>query len=168
MNPAKTESHSRSQRSQSTAKNAIALLTEDHADVLDKFRQYERLGDGAGTSKQELAQLVCEDLTIHMQIEEEIFYPAVREALDDYDVVDEAEVEHDAAKNLIAEIEEMAPSESHYDAKVKVLGEEVQHHVEEEQNEMFAKIRTTILDLDALGARMAARKLELKAEFAGE
>lgn len=166
MTPDKATTHSKTQSSSAT--DAISLLTKDHATVLDKFKQYEKLGDGADTTKQKLAQQICEDLTIHMQIEEEIFYPAVRDALDDEDMIDEAEVEHDAAKDLIAQIEEMTPDESHYDAKVKVLGEEVEHHVEEEQDEMFAKIKKTSVDLKALGAEMAARKLELQAEFAGE
>jgi len=170
MTPDKTTTHSTTHaRSHATpAADAIALLTQDHASVLEKFKQYEKLGDQAHASKQKLAQQICEDLTIHMQIEEEIFYPSVRQALEEEDMIEEAEVEHDAAKDLIAQIEEMEPSESHYDAKVKVLGEEVEHHVEEEQNEMFAKVKKTDLDLKALGAELAARKLDLKAEFAGE
>ena len=165
----KTSSRSTAQHSRSSSENdAIALLTKDHAVALEGFKQYEKLGDKALAAKQKLAQQLCEDLTIHMRIEEEIFYPAVREALGDDDMMDEAEVEHDAARNLIGEIEDMAASESHYDAKVKVLGEEVQHHVKEEQDEMFAKVRDAKLDLDALGSQMAERKLELKAEFSGE
>lgn len=144
--------------------NAIELLTADHKAVQKMFKDYEGLGDKAHASKQKLAQQICTELTIHTQIEEEIFYPAVREAIDDDDLMDEADVEHSAAKDLIAEIEGMTPDESHYDAKVKVLGEEVAHHIEEEQDKMFKKVRQTKLDLAALGQQMAERKSELKAE----
>ena len=112
-----------------------------------------------------MAQQICEELTIHTTIEEEIFYPAARAAINDDDIMDEADVEHAGAKELIAQIQAMKPDESHYDAKVKVLGEEIDHHVKEEQGEMFPKVRKTKLDLAGLGAQMAARKAELKEEM---
>ena len=144
------------------APDAIALLTEDHKRVQQLFKEFEALGDKATSSKRELAEQICNELTIHTAIEEEIFYPAAREAIDDDDLMDEADVEHSAAKDLIAQIQEMDADGSHYDAKVKVLGEEVEHHIGEEQDEMFPKIRKSDLDLKALGAAMAERKAELQ------
>ena len=144
------------------APDAIALLTEDHKRVQQMFKEFEALGDKATSSKQNLAGQICDELTIHTAIEEGIFYPAAREAIDDDDLMDEADVEHTAAKELIAQIQEMDADESHYDAKVKVLGEEVEHHIKEEQDEMFPKIRKSDLDLKALGEAMAQRKAELQ------
>ncbi|MEP7208683.1 MAG: hemerythrin domain-containing protein [Casimicrobiaceae bacterium] len=149
--------------SKQPATDAIALLTDDHKAVQKMFKDYEGLGEKAYATKKKLAQQICAELTIHTQIEEEIFYPAVREAIDDDDLMDEADVEHASAKDLIAQIEGMEPDESHYDAKVKVLGEEVAHHIEEEQDEMFKKVRQTKIDTKALGEQMAQRKEELKA-----
>lgn len=151
----------------STSTNAIALLTEDHKRVQNMFKDYEKLGDAAPGTRQELAQQICEELTIHAQVEEEIFYPAVRAIIDDDDLMDEADVEHAAAKELIAQIEEMNPDESHYDAKVKVLGEEVEHHIEEEQDEMFPRVNKSKLDLEDLGEQIAARKAALRQQWAG-
>jgi hypothetical protein len=148
-----------------SAPDAIALLTQDHKNVKALFEQYEGLGEKAYATKQKVAQQICEELTIHTTIEEEIFYPAARAAIDDDDIMDEADVEHAGAKELIAQIQAMKPDESHYDAKVKVLGEEIDHHVKEEQGEMFPKVRKTKLDLAGLGAQMAARKAELKEEM---
>ena len=157
--PAPAKQGTRSNR----APDAIALLTEDHKRVQQMFKDFEALGD-ATSSKRELANKICAELTIHTAIEEEIFYPAAREAIDDDDLMDEADVEHAAAKELIAQIEEMDADESHYDAKVKVLGEEVEHHIKEEQDGMFAKIRKSDLDVKALGQAMADRKAELQRE----
>ncbi|MDQ6620786.1 MAG: hemerythrin domain-containing protein [Pseudomonadota bacterium] len=156
------------QQNASAAPDAITLLIQDHDEVKKMFKEYERLGDSAQASKQELAEQICEALTIHTQIEEEIFYPALREALDDDDMMDEADVEHAAAKELIEQIQGMDASESHYDAKVKVLGEEIEHHVKEEQNEMFAKAKKTKLDLKQLGQEMFERKAELSADSMDE
>ena len=142
--------------------DALALLTRDHDEVKRMFKEYEGLKDRSSAARQALAAQICNALTVHTQVEEELFYPAVRDALDDDDLMDEADVEHEAAKNLIAEIEEMNPDESHYDAKVKVLGEEIEHHVKEEEEKMFPKVRKTRLDLKALGAEMAERKTELE------
>jgi hypothetical protein len=147
------------------APDAIALLTDDHQRVQKMFKEFEALGDADSATKQELAERICIELTIHTAIEEEIFYPAARAAIDDDDLMDEADVEHDAAKELVAQIQDMDPEESHYDAKVKVLGEEVEHHVKEEQDKMFPKVKKSDLDLKALGEEMAARKAELQQEI---
>lgn len=144
--------------------DAIALLTSQHAEVKAKFDEFEELGDRATTSKKKLANEICEQLIMHTTIEEEIFYPALRGASKEMeDMLDEAFVEHASAKDLIAQVQEMSPGEDYYDAKVKVLGEYVSHHVEEEEDEMFPKVRKLKLDLDALGAEMAARRDELLA-----
>ena len=148
-----------------TNKNeAIAQLTADHARVKKMFKQYERLAeaDAPDKQKQELATLICAELTVHATAEEEIFYPAAREAIEKVELVDEADVEHASAKDLIAQIEGSSPSDDHYDAKVKVLGEYIDHHVQEEENEMFPKMRRAKVDTVALGEQIAARKEELK------
>ena len=144
--------------------DAIALLTADHKEVKTMFEEYDKLGDRANASKKKLADQICAALTVHTTIEEEIFYPALRAASKEAaDLLDEAEVEHAGAKDLIAQIEEMDPEDDLYDAKVKVLGEQVEHHVGEEEGEMFGKAKKAKLDLAALGAEMAARKEELAA-----
>ena len=149
--------------------DAIALLTADHAEVDRLFERYERLAeaDAAADERETLARQICSLLTVHAAIEEEIFYPAAREACDEDDLLDEAEVEHASAKDLIAQIEEMDADDDLYDAKVKVLGEYVRHHVQEEETEMFPQCRSAKMDLQALGARLAARKQELKSGLAG-
>lgn len=142
--------------------DAIALLTQDHADVKSMFEQYEELGERAHAAKKKLAQKICLELTKHATAEEEIFYPAVREAGGDTeDLVDEATVEHASAKDLIAQILAMEPTEELYDAKVKVLSELIEHHVQEEEDEMFPKARKAKLDLLALGEAIEARKAEI-------
>jgi hemerythrin superfamily protein len=142
--------------------DAIALLTADHREVADMFEQFDQLGDRATTSKEKLKDKICKALIAHTTIEEEIFYPAVRETIEDgEDMVDEAVVEHAAAKDLIKQLQEMQPDDELYDAKVKVLGEQIEHHVQEEEKEMFPKVRKSGLDLLALGQEMAMRKQEL-------
>lgn len=144
------------------AVDAITLLTEDHENVKQLFEQYEALGDRATTSKKKLAQQICLELTKHATAEEEIFYPAVRAAQkDNEDMIDEATVEHASAKDLIAQILSMEPTEDLYDAKVKVLSELIEHHVEEEEEEMFTKARDADLDLEELGRQIAERKAEI-------
>lgn len=138
--------------------DAIQLLTDDHEHVKSLFEQYEELGDRAYVSKHKLALQICDELTRHTMIEEEIFYPAVRKALKDDDMLDEAVVEHASAKDLIAQIQSMEASDDLFDAKVKVLSEMIEHHVGEEEGEMFPKVRKAKLDLQELGAAMAARK----------
>ena len=145
----------------STEMDAIALLTEDHAKVKAMFEQYEGLGYRAHATKQKLAIQICTELTKHATAEEEIFYPAVREATKDEDLVDEATVEHASAKDLIEQIMSMDSTDELFDAKVKVLGEQIEHHVEEEEGEMFPKARKAGLDLVALGEEIQARKDEI-------
>jgi len=150
-----------------SAQDAIALLTEDHKTVQKLFKDYEKLtqGDAEEEDKAALAQQICTELSVHAQIEEEIFYPAVRDAIEETDLLNEAEVEHASAKDLIAQIAAMAPGEELYDATVTVLGEYVNHHVKEEQDEMFPKVKNAKLDTAALGAELLARKQELQAEL---
>lgn len=144
--------------------DAIKLLKDDHKEVKSYFKQYEELEDE--TEKQALADKICIALTVHAQIEEEIYYPATREAIDDDDLLDEAEVEHASAKQLIAEIQAMKAGDRLFDAKVTVLGEYIGHHVEEEEGEMFPESRDSDLDLKQLGEQMTARKAELMAQAA--
>jgi hemerythrin superfamily protein len=144
--------------------DAIALLEADHREVEDYFETYESLTDDA--DKKALADKICLALKVHTQIEEEFFYPPAREKTGDGDLIDEAIVEHMGAKTLIAQIEAGLPGQPLYDAKVKVLGEQVRHHVEEEEQELFPEVRATNLDLEALGAKLAARKAELLAALA--
>jgi hemerythrin superfamily protein len=148
--------------------DAIEILTEDHRKVDDLFEEYESSKDDADDDvKSELVAAICLALTIHSTVEEEVFYPAARDALDeeDADMIDEAEVEHSSIKYLIADLSDMTPSDDLYDAKVKVLSEYVKHHVQEEEGEIFPALRDTDLDLDALGARLAARKEALREEY---
>jgi hypothetical protein len=139
--------------------DAIKLLRDDHREVKNWFKEYEKL-DGEA-EKEALARKICTALTVHARIEEEIFYPALRESIEDQDLLDEAAVEHASAKQLIAEIEAMSPDEELFDAKVKVLGEYVMHHVQEEEQEMFPEARDSDVDLRALGAQLSKRKAEL-------
>ena len=145
--------------SASKTADAIKLLREDHREVKTWFKQYEKLDKE--TEKEELARKICAALTVHAKIEEEIFYPALRKSIDDEELLDEAEVEHASAKQLIAEILSMSPRDHLFDAKVKVLGEYVMHHVQEEEQEMFPEARKSEVDLDALGVKLSKRKAEL-------
>lgn len=149
-----------------TESDAIALLKADHRKVEALFAKFER-AKGAD-QKQQLAQQICTELTVHTTIEEEIFYPACRQAIKDEELVNEAFVEHDGAKVLVTEIEAASPSEQFYDAKVSVLSEMIKHHVKVEEKRgqgLFAKARAAGLDLEELGSRMAARKEQLMAQF---
>lgn len=143
------------------APDAIALLKADHRKVEELFEKFEKAsGDG---SKKKIAEQICLELKIHAMIEEEIFYPACEGAVEE-DLIKEAYVEHDGAKLLINEIEAGGPDDEFYDAKVKVLSEEIEHHVEEEEKRvegMFSQARKAGLDMDDLGQRMFARKEEL-------
>jgi len=145
-------------------KDAIALLKADHAAVSQMFADYEKTRSIA--KKKALVAEICTALTVHAQIEEEIFYPAVKAALKDKLLVPEATVEHASVKDLIGQLEGVQPDGEMYDAKVKVLSEYVKHHVKEEQTEMFTKAKASSADMVDLGARMAARKLELLAQVA--
>ncbi len=148
------------------SKDAIALLEADHKEVKALFEKFEGLSDRSKVGKKTLADQICDALTVHTQIEEEIFYPAVRAAIKDDDIMDEALVEHAGAKDLIAQIAAIDPGDELYDAKVKVLSEQIDHHVEEEEGEMFPKARKSGLDLVALGEQMEARKAELQGTHA--
>ena len=145
--------------------DAIALLKADHRSVEELFEKFEKAsGDGR---KQTLAEEICLELSVHAQIEEEIFYPACEGKVEE-DLLKESYVEHDGAKVLIAEIIKGSPSDEFYDAKVKVLQEEIEHHVEEEERRMeglCAQARKSGLDMDALGQQLATRKAELTEQF---
>ncbi|MEO8312367.1 MAG: hemerythrin domain-containing protein [Caldimonas sp.] len=143
--------------------DAVDLLTDDHLEVGALFKKYERLaGKEAPTSERKtLSQTICDMLKAHTTIEEEIFYPAARKAGIDADLLDEADIEHASAKELIAQIEGGNPDDDHYDAKVKVLGEYITHHVVEEHTEMFTKCRRSSMDLVGLRGEMEARKMAL-------
>ncbi len=148
--------------------DAIALLKADHRKVEDLFEKFEAAG--TPDKRLKLAKQICTELTVHTTIEEEIFYPACKGEIED-DTVSEAYVEHDGAKVLIAEIEASAPEDEFFHAKVKVLSEQIKHHVKEEEKRsegMFAQARAAGLDMDELGARMLARKEELNGRFAAE
>jgi hemerythrin superfamily protein len=145
--------------------DAIALLKADHRKVEELFEQFEKAsGDGR---KEKIAKQICLELTVHTQIEEEIFYPACEGKIEE-DLIKEAYVEHDAAKVLMAQIEAGGPDDEYYEAKVKVLSEEIEHHVEEEEKRMegmFSQARKAGLDMDALGEQLRVRKEELTAEY---
>lgn len=140
--------------------NALELLEKDHREVEELFDQFDEIKDD-DDRKEALAQKICMALTVHTQIEEEIFYPEARKATGDAELLDEALVEHAGAKRLVAEIEEMSAGDELFDAKVKVLGEQIKHHVREEEEELFPELEQTKLDLAAVGARLARRKEEL-------
>jgi hemerythrin-like domain-containing protein len=168
---AKSASKSSSTQSKATgiaSTDAIQLLTAEHNEVKKLFKQYQKMvdGDEGDEEKEALARQICMMLTVHATTEEEIFYPAARDALEEEDLLDEAEVEHGSAKELIALIEASTPSEPLYDAQVKVLGEYIEHHVREEEGELFPKAQKAKLDLVKLGELIAARKEELMPEDA--
>jgi len=145
--------------------DAIALLKSDHRKVEELFEKFEK-ASGEGRKKS-IAEEICLELSVHAQIEEEIFYPACEGKVDE-DLLKESYVEHDGAKVLIAEIIKGGPDDEYYDSKVKVLSEEIEHHVEEEEKRMeglFAQARKAELNLDALGQQLAARKAELTEQF---
>jgi len=147
-------------------RDAIALLKQDHRIVEQLFEQFEEADDD---QLQAIAERVCQLLTVHAQIEEELFYPPVKEALgedeEDLELVNEANVEHQSAKELIAKIEGMTPEDENFKASVKVLGEYIKHHVKEEEQEMFPKVKKTELDLKEIGAQLNERKMALMQEL---
>ena len=148
--------------------DGLQLLTADHRKVEGLFADFEK-ASGA-SAKQKLVQQICTELKVHAQIEEEIYYPAIKGKVEEADL-EEAYVEHDSAKLLINELEAATPDESFYDAKVKVLSELIEHHVKEEEKErdnLFQQTRAADIDLIALGSRLAARKAELLAQAKGE
>lgn len=164
--------HTQTSRSTSTSKKtsesteAMSLLMDDHKKVQKLFKEFEKISEsGSKKEKAQLAQQICQELKIHTTIEEEIFYPAVREAIDASDILDEAEVEHNTAKTLISQIESCEPSDDHYDAMVTVLGEYVNHHITEEEKETFPKVKKSKLDTASLGEEMLERKQELMSQL---
>jgi hemerythrin superfamily protein len=142
--------------------DALALLKEDHAEVKKLFAEFEKAKKADDDDRRrELVATICESLTIHAQIEEEIFYPALRDVEGLEDLLDEAEVEHISVKELVAELENAEPGDELYDARVKVLAEYVEHHVKEEEGEIFPKTRKSEVDLAEMGRLLAERKAEL-------
>src|ERR1700744_5401239 len=142
--------------------DAIALLKADHRKVEQLFSQFQKAK--ASSRKKDLAEQICLELTVHTKIEEDVFYPGCREEGVDKDLMDEAYVEHDGAKVLVAEIEAGTPDDEYYDAKVKVLSEMIKHHVKEEekkQGNMFAKAKKAGVDTKVLGERMLEEKQTL-------
>jgi hemerythrin superfamily protein len=149
-----------------TTVDAIDLLKQDHDRVERAFRQFEKMDRHDAEACRRLIQAVCEDLKVHTALEEEVFYPALREAIDDADLLNEAAVEHETAKMLIDQLENMGADDPGYYATFTVLGEYVRHHIKEEQGEMFPEAKKARLDLAALGERMRARKEELVGQAA--
>jgi len=152
-------------RSNDAPRDAIALLKEDHRTVEKLFDQFEEADDGELSA---IATRICELLTVHAQIEEEILYPAAKQALEeeeDLDLVNEAAVEHASCKDLIAKIEAMTPEHEAFKATVKVLSEYIQHHVKEEETELFPTLKQTELDMKEIGAQLFTRKLALMEEL---
>jgi hemerythrin superfamily protein len=153
-----------------SAKDACDLLDADHRNVKKMFKEYEELAQSRGLNsaqkRMELARQICMELTVHAQIEEEIFYPALRQAIKETDLLDEASVEHQSAKELISQLESGAQADDMFDAKVKVLGEYVDHHIKEEKSQLFPKARAARrLDLMAIRDELEVRKEELKSEM---
>lgn len=150
----------------STSKDsAITMLMADHAKVKKLFKEFEKLSKKDDDGKVEIANQICMELIVHAKAEEEVFYPAARMAINDDDMLNEAEVEHDTAKDLIAQIQTMSPNDEMYDAKVTVLGEYIDHHVKEEETEMFPKVRKAKVDLSELGQQLKMKKEELMSKL---
>lgn len=157
-----------SKTSAAKSSNAITMLTDDHKKVKKLFKDFDKLKEkGDAADKEALVAEICAELTVHAEIEEEVFYPAAREAIDDDDMMNEAEVEHASAKDLIEQLQLMDSSDPTYDAKVTVLGEYVEHHVEEEEKEMFPKVKKAKLDLDALGEEISTLKEAKETQLMG-
>jgi hemerythrin superfamily protein len=148
---------------QQNPSDAVELLESDHRAVEKLFEEFK---NASQDRKAQLVAQICQELKVHMQIEEEIFYPAVKAALKDHELVPEGKVEHDSVKVLMAKVEGAAPGGEEYEAQVHVMGELIEHHVKEEEEEMFPAARKTKLDLEELGSRMLARKEELSAAHA--
>jgi len=153
---------------QKESRDALQMLADDHRTVEALFEKYDNARGEA--AQQKIVQQICQELTIHAMVEEQVFYPAIREAVDD-DMMDEAQVEHDSAKMLILSLQQGTPSDAYYDAKVSVLKEQVEHHVYEEERQrgsIFAQVRKAEIDLVALGAQMAELKQQLLAQAKAE
>ena len=150
-------------RSGSRQPEAITMLIQDHQKVQKLFKQFEKTESEAERSR--IVEEACADLTVHTQLEEQVFYPAVRRALEETDLIDEAEVEHNVAKELIEKLKGMSAGNGEFSATFTVLSEYVLHHVEEEQNELFPAVRKTALDFNALAEEMKRRKKQLREEL---
>jgi hemerythrin superfamily protein len=144
---------------------ALELLASDHRKVEGLFQMYEEEKEGEEETKRALAQRICGELTVHAQIEEELFYPWLKENMDETDKLEEAYVEHASAKDLIAQIQGASEVDEGFDARVKVLSEYIKHHVQEEENEIFQEVQGQQEELDELGQEMASRKAELMEEM---
>ena len=149
-----------------TTIDAIDMLKQDHDKAERAFKQFEKMDRQEAEACRKLVQTVCEELKVHTTVEEEVFYPAVREAIGDEDLMNEAAVEHETASMLIDQLDKMGPDDPNYYATFTVLGEYVRHHIKEEQGEMFPAAKRAKLDLAALGERIRARKEELAGETA--
>lgn len=151
-------------RPSTSVKDAVSDLMRDHRTVEKLFKDYEKAKED-DTRKEEIFHQIHMELTVHTSIEEEIFYPASREFVKDEEMVNEAEVEHASAKDLMAQLMKMSPSDQYYDAKVMVLKEMIEHHVEEEESEYFPQVRKSEMDLKAVGEQMRMRKEELMGQM---
>jgi hemerythrin superfamily protein len=148
-------------RSRSKSVEAIDMLKQDHDKVEKAFKEFEKIDRADTQTCRELVMSVCEDLKVHTTLEEEIFYPAVREAIEDDDIMNEASVEHETAKMLIEQLENMPDDDPNFHATFTVLGEYVRHHIKEEEGEMFPAAKKSDLDFESLSERMRERKQEL-------
>jgi len=157
-----TKSTTMDHRDSGTALDATEFLTAEHAAVSTLFAEFEKMPSPA--EKKRLADQICTELSVHAQIEEEIFYPAVKLALKDKELIPEARVEHAALKALIMQVEGVKTEDEMFDARIKVMFEYVKHHVALEQNEMFPKAKSTSLNMEVLGAKLSKRKTELLAQ----
>ena len=166
----KTSASARKTAAKKTAasrpQQAITLLKADHREVEKLFGQFEKAKDDG--RKLQLCQQICLELKVHTQIEEEIFYPTSREFLKDDDIVNEALVEHQSAKDLIEQIEAMDVADEMFDAKMSVLKEMIEHHVEEEEKQFFPQVQKTEMDLKTIGEQLKSRKQELMAQMGGD
>ena len=159
----RSQSQNRETKTQAASPSAFEQLEQDHRQVEEWFAEYDELKED--NRKGDLAEKICVALKVHAQIEEEIFYPQAREATKDNDLIDKAVVEHATVKNLIGEIEAMEVGEELYDAKMRVLGEMVKHHIKEEEEELFPELEAAKMDLNAVGKEIAERKEELMSEM---
>lgn len=162
-----TKSTRRAPAKKSATASVIKSLTDDHKKVKKMFDEFMKLKEKGGSDEQKqlIVDTACAELTIHAQLEEELFYPAAREALDDLDMINEAEVEHTCAKQLISELSIMQSSDEMYDAKFIVLSEYVKHHIDEEEKEMFPKMKKANLDLSEMAEELEERRMELRDEL---
>jgi hemerythrin-like domain-containing protein len=164
-----TKSRSHKSHEKSSEMDAIELLMQDHKKVQKVFKDFEKSKDEMDDGeKGDMVRRCCIELKIHTRLEEEIFYPAARDAIEDEEIVDEAEVEHASAKQLIDELEQMEPGEDLYDARFTVLGEYVNHHIKEEEHSLFPEAKKAKLDLEEIGRRMTQMKEKLQAEMGAE